>query len=249
MQKISVVIICKNEAAVIGKTLKSFSGLTDDIIVYDNGSTDGTQQIAKQFEVNLIEGIWEGFGKTKNKAIASAKYDWILCNDADEALDEAAKTEVLNLDLTDETIVYEFRFKNFLGNKWIRFGEWGSDKHIRLFNRNKVRWNEAAVHESLIFPNNYKKKLLKGFILHKTSATSFEFETKMRKYAKLSAEKYLRQGEKTSWLKIVLSPTFSFIKNYFFKVGFLDGKEGYQCARINALYTFLKYWELKNLHR
>ena len=130
MQRLSVVIVCKNGAKVIGETIKSFTGLTDDILIYDNGSTDGTQDIVKQSNARLIEGNWEGFGKTKNKANALGKYDWILSLDADEAIDEELKKNLLKEELTDEKKVFEFKFKNFLGNKWLRFGEWGNDKHI-----------------------------------------------------------------------------------------------------------------------
>ena len=249
MQKISVVVICKNEAKNIANTLSSFQGLTDDIVVYDNGSTDGTQQIVKQLGVNLVEGNWEGFGKTKNKAIALAKYDWILCNDADEAIDETAKKELLNSNLLDESTVYVFRFKNFFANKWVRFGEWGNDKHIRLFNRKKNKWSEDAVHETLLLPHNHKTVLLKGFILHQTTSGTKEYEIKMRKYARLGAEKYFRKNKKASWIKIIFSPCLSFLKNYVLKLGFLDGKAGFACARISALYTFLKYKELKAMRQ
>src|SRR6185436_12350464 len=143
MQKLSVVIVCRNGAKVIEETIKSFSGLTDDVLIYDNGSTDGTQAIVKKTGAKLFEGDWEGFGKTKNKANALAKYDWILSLDADEAIDEELKKNLLGLDLSDEIRVYEARFKNFLGNKWLRFGEWGNDKHTRLFNRQKVKWDDA----------------------------------------------------------------------------------------------------------
>src|SRR5436190_14172058 len=145
MQRLSVVIICKNGAAVIGETIKSFSGLTDDILVYDNGSTDSTKEIVKQNNARLVDGSWEGFGKTKNKAIALAKYDWILSLDADEAIDGELKRSLLALNLTVENDVYEIKFKNFLGNKYLKFGEWGGDKHIRLFNRKITQWNDASV--------------------------------------------------------------------------------------------------------
>src|SRR4029079_6269626 len=114
---LSIVIICKNEDDVIADTLKSFQGLTDDIVVYDNGSTDNTVDKVKQFNARLHEGAWEGFGKTKMKAIALAKYDWILSLDADEAIDEELKENLLKQDLSDETKAFEFKFKNFLGDK------------------------------------------------------------------------------------------------------------------------------------
>src|SRR5678815_5535774 len=101
MQRLSIVIVCKNGAKVIAETIKSFSGLTDDILVYDNGSIDGTKDIVKQSNARLIEGSWEGFVKTKNKANALAKYEWILSLDADEAIDGELKENLLQLDLSD----------------------------------------------------------------------------------------------------------------------------------------------------
>lgn len=247
MQKLSVVIACRNGAHVIGETIKSFSGLTDDILIYDNGSTDGTQQIVKQSAARVIEGSWEGFGKTKNKANALAKYDWILSLDADEAIDEELKKNLLQLNLSVDLEVYELRFKNFLGSKWLRFGEWGNDKHIRLFNRTKVNWNDAEVHESLVLPPQAKIVSVPGYVLHKTASSVSEYESKTKMYAALNAEKYFKQGKGSSQLKMFFSAVFSFIKNYFFKLGFLDGATGYHCARINAQYTFLKYKRLKEL--
>lgn len=247
MQRLSVVIVCKNGARVIGETIKSFTGLTDDILIYDNGSTDGTQDIVKQSNARLIEGNWEGFGKTKNKANTLAKYDWILSLDADEAVDTALKENLRQLDLADELKVYQLKFKNFLGNKWLRFGEWGNDRHIRLFNRNKVKWNDAEVHESLLLPGQVKIISVPGYVLHRTAVNINEYEIKTRNYASLNAEKYFKQGKRSGELKMFFSAVFSFIKNYFFRLGFLDGVTGYHCARINAEYTFLKYKRLKEL--
>ena len=111
MQSISVVIVCKNEEDIIADTLKSLQGLTDDIIVYDNGSMDNTINQVKQFDVRLHEGTWEGFGKTKMKAIALAKCDWILSLDADEAIDDELKRSLLALQLNNDKEVYELCFK------------------------------------------------------------------------------------------------------------------------------------------
>ena len=102
MQQLSVVIVCKNGANVVGKTIESFSGLTDDVLVYDNGSTDGTQEIVRRTGAKLVEGTWEGFGRTKNKANALAKYDWIFSLDADDAIDEELKKNLLQENLVDE---------------------------------------------------------------------------------------------------------------------------------------------------
>jgi hypothetical protein len=87
--------------------------------------------------------------------------------------------------------------------------------------------------------------LIKGYVLHKTASTIDEFRQKMIKYAALNAEKYYKQGKRSNAMKMFFAALFSFIKNYFFKLGFLDGATGFHCAFINAQYTFLKYKELK----
>ena len=199
--------------------------------------------------MNLVQGNWEGFGKTKNKANLFAKYDWVLSLDADEIPDNDLKKELSGLTVDDEKTVYMIWFKNFLGDRWIRYGEWGFDKHIRLLNRKLVNWNEAEVHEQLILPKDVSIKRLNGYILHYTMKDKAEYETKMKNYALLNAEKYFRQGKKFFWLKQWFSPTFSFLQNYIFKLGFLDGRPGLTCASMTARYTFWKYRKLKELNR
>ena len=247
MALFSIVIICKNEAHIIGRTLQSLQGLTDDIVVFDNGSTDGTQELVKKSNARLIEGAWEGYGKTKRKATSLAKYDWILSLDADEAVDEELKNSLLQLDLSDEKVVYDISFKNFLGNKYLRYGEWGGDHHIRMFNRRHVNYNEAEVHEDLEMPAGIKVRKLKGHVLHQTVKDLDDYEQKTVRYALLNSDKYFRQGRKASFFKTTFSPAFTFINYYLLKLGFLDGHAGFICAKMTARYTYLKYARLKAL--
>ena len=248
MQSLSVVIVCKNEAGIIEKTLQSLQGLTNDIVVYDNGSADDTVKIARQFPVRVHEGAWAGFGRTKNNAIALAKYDWILSLDADEAIDDELKNTLLSSSFTDERTLYEIRFKNFFGDKWLKHGEWGNDKHIRLFNRKIISWDEAPVHEELVIPEGARVVKLKGSILHYTATSLEKYRAKLMKYAALNAKKYFEQGKRAGPLKKYVSAFFSFIQNYLFRAGFLDGKAGYVCAKMSAGYTFLKYAKLRELN-
>jgi glycosyltransferase involved in cell wall biosynthesis len=248
MTGISIVIICKNEAAVIGNTLQQLQGLTDDILVYDNGSTDNTCAIVRTYPVRLEQGLWQGFGKTKNAANALAKYDWILSLDADETIDERLRDTLRSLKLDNASLVYDISFKNFLGKKHLKYGEWGDDHHIRLFNRQKISWNESPVHEELIIPRDVIIKKISGCVLHQTMQDTAEFAAKMIHYAELRAEQYFKKNKKASWYKIHIAPTFNFIKYYFFKGGFLDGYEGFVCAKMTAFYTFLKYTRLREMY-
>ena len=203
---LSVIIITKNEAHNIGKTLQSLQGLSDDIVIVDSGSTDDTIAICKKFDATIIETTWDGYGANKNKGISAAKHEWVLSLDADESLDQTIKQEILNIRPQDEHTVYKLRFQNFFCEKRIRFGVWASDYHIRLFNRTKVRWNTTEVHETLTFPADVKILLLKGNVLHYTVSSISDYTSKMINYAKLSAEKYHQQGKKAGFLKLYISP-------------------------------------------
>ncbi len=245
---ISVIIITKNEAHIITNTLESLQAVTDDIVIVDSGSTDGTVAICKRYHVRVIETDWQGYGINKNKGIDAAKHDWILSLDADEAVDGELKEQLSKLVLNNDAEVFDIRFKNFFCNKWIRFGEWGFDWHIRLFNRKKVQWNNVAVHENLVFPAAVKITKLKGNILHYTVQNLQEYEIKTSQYARMNAQKYFAAGKKANFFKQYFSPLFAFIQHYIFRLGFLDGKEGFIIAKTTARYTFLKYHYLKDLN-
>ena len=247
--QLSIVIICRNEAHIIGKTLAAAKCVSDDIVVVDSGSSDGTQTIAINTGVRLLETSWEGYGINKNKGVAIARHNWILSIDADEVLDEVLIKQLQTLVLTDPAVVYNIRFRAFLMDKMICFGEWSGESHIRLYNRTHVHWNEAAVHEGLIFPaNTIIKNIQQGYIHHYTTRSIEDFKEKTIAYANLNADKYFSQGKKAGWLTCIASPTFSFIKNYIFRLGFLDGEAGFTVAKMNAWYTWLKYKRLRELN-
>jgi len=244
---LSVIIITKNEAHIIGDTLQSLQGISKDIIIVDSGSTDNTIAICKKFNVTIIETTWDGYGANKNKGIAAAKNDWILSLDADEIVDQTLKKEIIDLHPHDEFTVYKLQYQNFFCEKRIRFGVWASDYHIRLFNRTQVRWNIAEVHEALTLPSNANILLLKGNVMHYTVTSISDYTSKMIAYAKLSAKKYHMQGKKAGFLKLYISPHFNFFKHYFIRLGFLDGWEGFLICKTFSWYTYLKYIFLKEI--
>jgi glycosyltransferase involved in cell wall biosynthesis len=249
MQKISVVIVCRNEEDTIGRCIQSLDGLTDDILVLDNGSTDNTKEIILQTKARLVEAPWEGFGKTKRKANLLSKYDWVLSLDADEAIDAVLKERLMAFEPANATEVFLMRFKNFLGEKHLRFGEWGNDSHVRLFNRQLVNWDESPVHEQLQLPAGTVVKKIEGYILHYTMKDIGEYAEKMVNYALLNASKYAGLGKRSSIAKLYLAPVFAFMKYYFFRLGFLDGWHGFVCAKMTGSYTFMKYARLMELNR
>lgn len=247
MLPVSVVIIAKNEAHIIGQTLKSLSGLTDDIVVCDTGSTDDTINVVKATGCRAEQLPWNGFGKTKNSALDYAKYDWVLFLDADEAIDQELKNCLLNLLLNDSSIVYKIRFKNYIGNTLIRFGEWGGECKTKLFARSFTKWEETEVHEKVITPVGGKQKILDGYIIHHLMSNLKEYAEKMNRYAELAAIKYYRLGKKPGFFKLYIYPPFQFLYTYFIRLSFLDGRLGFVTSFFSSYYVFLKYQRLKEL--
>lgn len=247
MVPVSVVIITKNEAKIIASSIRSAQLITDDVVVVDSGSTDETANIAEALGCRVYHRRWDGYGANKNKGIALAKYNWILSMDADEVADQDLVTSLHRIDFQKREVVYDIRFKTYFGQKLIRFGSWGRDHHLRLFNRSLVQWSACEVHETLVLPRPVIQKKLDGYLEH-FSVTDFnECSNKAAYYGKLSAKKYFNSGKKAGAVKLYLSPVFNFVKNYVLRLGFLDGREGLCIAQMAFKHTWFKYHHIDEL--
>lgn len=243
----SVIVICKNEVQTIERTIQSVLSLTDDIVVYDSGSTDGTVELLRKFPVRLHQGCWDGFGRTRQKAVELSKHNWVLIVDADEVVSEELKKEIQQLDFSNEKMAHSIQLINFIGDKKISYGSLRNDFRIRLYNKNQLKWNDASVHEKLIVPSSITVKKLTGVIEHYTAKNFEHLSAKLKLYAALTAEEYHKKKKKSTWLKRNFAGSFAFIKSYVFNFGFLDGRAGYQLAKILSNYTRLKYQHLYQL--
>jgi glycosyltransferase involved in cell wall biosynthesis len=246
---LSVVIICRNAALTIEKVIQGALSVSNDVVVIDSGSTDGTTDKIRRTGVRLVETTWRGYGATKNYGNALAVNDWILSLDADEYIDDILAESIHKADFSDETVSYRMKRINYLGSHPIRFGEWGKGSGFvhRIFNRINVAWDDSPVHENLVFRKAGPVKNLAGTLHHYTSPDIASYQQKLYSYAELMADKYRLKGKKASIFSLLLSPAFNFIKSYLVKGGFLDGRDGWTIARANARYTFRKYQLLRKI--
>jgi glycosyltransferase involved in cell wall biosynthesis len=247
MVAVSVVIITKNEGAYLAECLKMATFISNDIIIVDNGSSDDTLTIAAKYGCHIYQTDWTSYGANKNKGAELAKNDWILSIDADEIPDREFIFSIHNLNLSNPAVVYDIKFKSYFGSKLMRFGTWGRDHHIRLFNRTIVKWSEPKVHEILILPRQVKRKKTAGYFHHYSVRDELECRHKAIYYAKLSAEKYYKSGKRSSFVNLYLSPLFAFIKSYILLLGFLDGREGWNISSTTFKNRWLKYHYLNYL--
>ena len=247
MRPISIVIIAKNEETVLGRTLKSLRNISDDIVVADTGSTDGTINTAQENGARVEILAWKGFGITKNAALKLAKYDWVLFLDADEAIDTTLFSFLKNVSLNNDKALYKIKFKNYFGKQLIRYGEWGNESKIKLFNKKVACWDNTNVHEKVVAPPGTNIKTAEGFILHELIDNINEYVLKISLYADLAAQKYFNQGKKASWFKLYIYPFYQFLFFYIIRLGLLDGRIGFITSYVSAYYSFLKYHRLKEL--
>ncbi|MDN5097757.1 glycosyltransferase family 2 protein [Aliarcobacter butzleri] len=243
---ISAVVLAKNNQKTIEKTLSALVEF-DDVVVYDNGSTDDTIEIVKKFSnVNLIEGEFKGFGWTKNKAASFAKNDWILVVDSDEVIDKELLKE-LKEKILDNNCVYKLNFKAFYKDIQIKHCGWNNQKIKRLYNKSVTSYNSNDVHEDII-TDNLKIEILRGNVEHYSYQTISEFVIKADRYSSLFAQNNV--GKKSSGpTKAFFNGLYSFIKTYFFKQGFRDGYVGLIIAfshMVTNFYKYIKLYELNN---
>ncbi len=246
--QISVTIITFNEASNIQRCLQSVASVADEIIVLDSYSTDQTVEIARQSGATVISQKFLGHIEQKNLAISNAQFDYILSLDADEALDKQLASEILAIKKTGKPAKAYWlnRYNNYCG-QWIKFGAWRSDKKIRLFNKHFGTWGGINPHDRIVLSESVQPETLKGNLLHWSYNNIAEHQNKVNKYAEIAALAYQKTGKKSSVFKIVMSPVFRFVRDYFFKLGLLDGKNGLIIAALNAKEVYLKYKLLKGV--
>jgi glycosyltransferase involved in cell wall biosynthesis len=265
--QLSVVIITHNEEANIARTLASVYPLVSDgkgeIIVVDSGSTDRTVEIAELVGARVFVEEWKGFAAQKNSAIDKAKGDWILSLDADEELSKGTQEFIFQFlsggvdDLYSEFDGVEFDRRNYFLGRWIRFGGFYPDPKLRLFRRGSGSFEERAVHEDVQLHNgkracNPSANYVEGAdfdIIHHSYPTLSDYIEHMNRYSSLGAEMVAAKGRvHFSVFNIVVRPAATLIYNYFFRLGFLDGREGLLLHLYHAVYVSWKYakaWELQ----
>lgn len=251
MPNFSVVIITFNEQDIIEKCVNACAQVSDDVVVIDSFSTDKTKEICEKLGVNFISQKWLGYSEQKNFAKNHVIHDWILYIDADEVLSNKAIENYKSIVLDKKEIVYKILRLNKYCGKWIKHGRWYPEWRNRLFHKDFAKWNSDIVHEDVEAITNEKFETIKllGDVLHYSIESKKEHLEKINLYANLSAQKMYDKGKKASIVKRYLSPISRLLVDYFLKLGFLDGRLGFQIAWLSSYETYLKYKILKRIEQ
>ena len=246
MATISAIVITKNEAKNIAGCLESLS-CADEIVVVDSGSEDGTVEIAKGFTDRVFVVEWKGYALTRQYALERAAGEWVLWLDADERLTPELASAVRRVVDEDAPFAgYRMPRKAYFLGRWMKHGGWYPGYVVRLFRREKARFNALRVHEKLIVDGAVET--LREPILHYTDDSIAYYFEKFNAYTSLAAQDLVDRNRKVSVLGLLFRPVHMFVKMYLLRRGFLDGMEGFLLAIFSATYVFTKYakvWELR----
>jgi len=238
---ISVTILTKNNERYLDEALQALQSF-DEVLIYDNGSTDNTLKIAEKYpNVTISKGPFLGFGRTHNKASTLAKGDWILSIDSDEMVTPELAKEIARLNMKKEC-VYSIPRHNYYNDKFIKWCGWYPDRQYRLYPRNMTAFTDADVHEQVIV-DGMKVIALQNPIIHYSYSSVSEFLGKMQHYSELFATQHCGK-KKSSPIKAFSHGIFAFFKSYFIKKGFLGGYEGFLISAYNGHTAFYKYIKL-----
>jgi len=250
MPMLSVAIITCDEERVLARTLASVS-FADEVIVVDSGSKDRTVEIARSFGAKVLLRDWPGFAAQKNFAIAQCSGDWVLSLDADEELSPELRTQIRMLLPTNPPAdAFFIKRRNLFLNRWIKHGGYYPDPKLRLFRRSAANFSHPPqfenrpVHETIVFDG--ESQTLDFDLIHHAYPTLESYLEHMDRYSTLGAQLLVDQGETSaSWpafyWNVFLVPRLSFVWNYVFRLGFLDGREGMMLHLYHSTYVSWKY--------
>lgn len=242
MNKLSVIVITKNEIANIEACLASVS-FADQLVVLDSGSSDGTVTAAEKMGAQVSQDIdWCGFGVQKNRALNLAQCDWVLSIDADERLSPQLQAEIISTLIDPEFDVYSFPRRSSYCGQYMHHSGWYPDRVTRLFKRGAATFSTDLVHEKLV--SALPVGQLCADILHKSFPDLEAVLDKVNRYSTAGAQVLLKRGKKASFAKALGHGLWAFFRTYILRRGFLDGRMGLVLAISNAEGTYYRYLKL-----
>ena len=245
MQKLpalSVCMIAGAEASRIERALASVQAWAGEIVLVLNDDVkDGTDGIASRFGAKVFREPWKGFVGQKNSAADKASGKWLLNLDADEIVPERLAEEIAGVieSRQNSHAAYEFPRCTFYCGRWIRHGDWYPDRVRRLWRRGAARWAGDEPHARLEVSGTIGR--LGSDLLHHSNESIVRQIAKIAPYHADFVQRQVRNGRPAGLFELLMRPGWRFLRAYFFRLGFLDGWQGYYIAALSSFSTLTRY--------
>lgn len=240
---ISAVILSKNEEKNIAECILGLR-FCDEVVVIDDNSSDKTVEIARSLGAKVfIRNLDRDFAGQRNYALQKASGRWVFFVDADERVSQELREEIKKeIGLPDNPHVGYFLGRaDHIWGKRLKYGETGSILLLRLGRKSAGKW-VRNVHE--VWKVVGRTKSLKNPLKHYPHQTLKEFISDINFHSDLHAVANYKEGKRSNLVKIIVIPPGKFISNWIFRLGFLDGREGFVLALMMSFHSFLSWSKL-----
>ncbi|MCI0362993.1 MAG: glycosyltransferase family 2 protein [Phycisphaerales bacterium] len=271
---IDVMFITFNESINLPRSLDALKGWTNKVFVVDSGSTDGTQDIARQHGATVVQHPWSGYARQKNWGLANLPLEapWTLILDADEVVTPELRQRLIGIasrqvESVPENGFFINRVTYFLGRP-IRHCGYFPSWNLRFFKRGRARYEDRVVHEHMIIedPVGYVREPMR----HDDRRGLEHYVAKHNRYSTLEAKalyaeikghlaspaaKLPRETNWRRWLKRNVLPhvpmpwIWRFLYMYVLRLGVLDGQAGLEFCKFISMYDYLVSLKLRALRK
>ncbi len=247
--KISILLPTFNCADILRPTLESIKW-ADEILVVDSYSTDATLHLCREYGARILQHEYVQSAKQKNWAIPPCAHEWVLQIDSDEVLEAGLSAEIrASLESASAEIDgFRIPFKHHILGEWVRVCGLYPEYHLRLFRRDKGRFEDKEVHSHVKVPG--RVETLQHHILHHGMKSLSNQLRNLDRYSRYQADELRKRGKKFHWHQLLIRPFGIFVYFYVVKKGFTAGYRGVWIAAINTTFDFWSYaklWELETL--
>lgn len=222
-ERVSAFIITRNEAHRLGRTLEALAW-ADEVIVVDSGSTDGTQDIARDAGAAVHHHPFEGYGQQKSFAENQCRNDWVLNVDADEVVTTDLANEITST-VGGSPAAYRVRILNvYPGDEKPR--RWANDYNVvRLYHRSVARYRAHALYDRV--ECSVEPGQLKAPIHHFPLVSLAHFVDKENRYSSYAADTGRRRSRTALLIRLPFEMPIAFLKFYFARRHATGGWKGF----------------------
>jgi glycosyltransferase involved in cell wall biosynthesis len=249
--QITAAVLTRDEAANVEPCLKTLRW-AGEVLVVDSGSSDGTPALAAGAGARVLHRAWDNWAAQRNFAVAQASRPWILFVDADERvpveLAGEIRCRVAAAGVRGGPVGFWVPRQNIILGRWVRHAGWHPDYQLRLFRRDRGRYDPARpVHELVLLDGPDER--LRHHLVHHNYATWGQFWQKQVRYARAEARALYAREARARPHNLVLQPLREFRRRYWTLAGYREGPLGLALCAVLAAATFVTYVELWRLGR